>query len=185
MDDGVLGEYGVITTDKKVAEYAEHPFGFVMAAEELGSKLFELTKSIRPDVVVIEETNGGGRARFTQKILEYCHLSTLLRLRDLDTKIVYVNTSDWRKVLGLHLTKEDKKKNAKLAKAKREALKKGEKLDKKKLGIKGKVNKKHVAIRFVNEKLGMELKAKDDDIADAICLLLAFLADVPHCDGRK
>lgn len=184
-------DYGVIKLDKPIHEHAAtYPWSYLLAVAALVSQIEQLVEGLHPDIIVIEETNGS-RARYTQKVLEFIHFGVLQMIakyivnKNFKAQVVYINTSDWRKVLGLHLTKDDKKKNAKLAKAKRDALKKGEKLDKKKLGIKGKVNKKHVAIRFVNDKLGLELKAKDDDIADAICLLLAYLADAPHCDGRK
>jgi len=96
----------------------------------------------------------------------------------------YVSSGDWRKNQGLKMSKEDQKRNAKLSKAKREAAAAGVKLDKKALGIRGKKTKKHVAIDHANAVYQLELKAKDDDIADAICVGLAYFNHVPIATGN-
>jgi hypothetical protein len=41
----------------------------------------------------------------------------------------------------------------------------------------GKITPKHLAVQKSNELYGLELKLKDDDIADAILLGRAFLID--------
>ena len=96
------------------------------------------------------------------------------------SKVVYVNTSDWRKVIGGNLTKADKAMNIKVRKLK----KAGNKEALKALGVRGKVTKKHVAIRYVNATFGLDLKMKDNDIADAICQGTAYFLGVKHCDGK-
>lgn len=182
--DPVLVSYGVIKLPKPILAYGEYPFSYYKAAESLIEMTKELLAEHNPDVVVVEETNLG-KSRYSQKALEFFHclFSQTMCYRAQQTSVIYLSSSAWRQALGLQLSKEEKKANAKLAKAKREATEKGEKLDKKTIGIKGKITKKHVAINYVNQRLGLELKAKHDDIADAICLALAFLSGASACDG--
>lgn len=185
-----LLEQGSIQNDKRIEDYGPYPFSYYYAAKNMALLIQDQLSKHRPDVIVIEETNGS-RSRYTQKILEFLHYAVLHTLLDTKAKVVYINTSDWRKSVGGMLSKEDKKQNAKVAKAKQKAKTDG-KLDlkkfaelKKQMGVRGKVNKKHVAIRLVNQMFGLSLKAKDDDVADAICLGLALYNGVPHCDGKK
>jgi len=176
--------YGCIQLEKKAREYGKHPYGFKHAAEDMASRLKALSEQHPSDVIVIEETNGGGRARFTQKYLEYLHFATLNTLPE-DGRIVYVSTSDWRKVTETHLSKEDKNRNAKLSRHKKNASLRGTKLDKKSLGIAGKTTIKHVAIRRVRELYGIELLKTQDDPADAILLLHSFINGVRPCTGSE
>jgi hypothetical protein len=81
------------------------------------------------------------------------------------------------------MSKDDKINNKVLKKAKELAAATKSKLDKSKVGIKGAVTKKHLAIRFVNATYGLDLKVKDNDIADAICLGAAYLNGARTCDG--
>jgi Holliday junction resolvasome RuvABC endonuclease subunit len=185
-----LLEQGSIVNDKRIEDFGAYPFSYYHAAKNMARLIQDQIAKHKPDAIVIEETNGS-RSRYTQKILEFLHYAVLDRLVDSKIKIVYINTSDWRKSVGGMLSKEDKKQNAKVAKAKQKAKVNG-KLDlkkfsalKKEMGVRGKVNKKHVAIRVVNEMFDLSLKAKDDDVADAICLGLALYNGVPHCDGKK
>jgi hypothetical protein len=132
--------------------------------------------------IVIEETNGS-RSRYTQKGLEFLHFAVLTAIRDklvvpgkCPVHLVYVNTSDWRRVTGCHLTADDKKSNAKLSKGKRAGKTKAE------IGLKGKVTKKHVSVRAANERFGLSLKQKDNDQAEAILLGLAFNLGIDGTD---
>ncbi len=126
---------------------------------------------------MIEETNKG-RARYTQKMLEWLHLHLLLSLENCGSGVYYVSSSIWRRSLDLALSKEDKKNNSAVNQAKRVGK------SKKELGLVGKINKKHLAIRYVNEHLKLNLRMKDNDIADAVCLGLAFLNNAQICDGK-
>lgn len=181
-------DYGIIKLERTAKSYAPHPWGYVVAAIALARRFVEMVKAKQPDVVVVEETNGA-RARFTQKFLEYCHFAFLSALDQAAAtwvgipKVVYVNTSDWRRKMDVRLTPEDKRQNAKLSRNKRKAADKGEKLDKKALGIRGRVTIKHVAIRRANELFGLGLIAKDDDIADALLIGSAYLRGVEPCNG--
>jgi hypothetical protein len=179
---------GLVRLPKKINEYGPYPWCYYTAAKDMADSLMELFVFHKPDFVVIEETNGS-RARYTQKILEFLHYAFLSSffapdLPDRFSKIKYVNSSEWRKVLGMLLSKEDKKNNQLLNKAKRNAKNSGLDLDKSKLGIKGKVTKKHLSVRYVNGKFGLALKIKDNDIADAICLGTAYISGANVCDGK-
>lgn len=180
-----LWSYGTIFNDQSVLEFGQYPYCYLSAAEAIAFKLRDVVFRLQPDAIVIEETNKA-KARYTQKILEFIHCCLLKELsktpyRD---RVHYINTSDWRQSLDVYLSKEDKKNNSKLSKAKSKAKKEGVKLDKKSLGIRGRVNKKHVAIRTANEMFGLSLIKKDEDVADAICLGAAYINGVKLCDGK-
>ncbi len=180
--------YGVITLDKPAKKYGAHPWGYILAAHDLAEKMTKKMLEVQPGVVVIEETNGA-RARFTQKFLEYCHFALLRNIARVCEpligmpEVVYVNTSDWRRKMDAWLTPEDKRQNARLSRNKRKARDAGTKLDKKALGIRGRVTVKHVAVRRANELFGLDLIAKDDDVADALLIGSAYLRGVEHCNG--
>lgn len=181
-------KFGAFPNERSIQDYGPFPWNYLEAAHETAAKLLELVIELNPDVVVIEETNSA-KARYTQKTLEFCH-ALLLQLLQVwaaqgGKSVVYLNTSDWRRTLKVQLSPEDKKQNAKLSKAKRHAIATGEKLDRKALGIRGKVNRKHVAVRVANERFGLSLKQRDNDIADALLLGMAFIEGAPHCDGKK
>lgn len=146
-----------------------YPLSYVLRADAISDLLMRLVDEFKPDILVIEETNKA-KARYSQKLLEFIHLSFLKKVYDniIGMKIEYLNTSSWRKTLKVAPTKEDKLNNLKV----REAKKK--KKSKKELGLKGKITTKHLAIRFVNQTLNLDLKVKDNNEADAIALNLAY-----------
>lgn len=175
-----IGHYGRLVAEKSVDEWGEYPFNYLKLADHMAKRICELVQEHSPDFIVIEETNKG-KNRYTQKMLEFIHCKLLDRLADTKyaNTVNYVNTSDWRKSLGIYMTKEDKKNNAKVNKAKRQGK------SKKELGLKGKITRKHIAVRLVNDKYGTNFKQKDNDTAEAICIGLAFCNDIPVCDGKK
>lgn len=183
-----LLRFGNIVATETVTEKLKtmgYPWAYLAVARDMAQKFFDLIVETQPTEVVIEETNLG-KNRYSQKTLEFLHcalLDALLRHGRGDLKVAYVSSAFWRSNLGCTLSKDDKKANARLAKAKRVAREYGRKPDLKKLGVRGKVNKKHVALRFVNERHSLEFKVKDNDIADAICLGTAYLNGAALCDG--
>jgi Holliday junction resolvasome RuvABC endonuclease subunit len=177
--------YGQMKLEKPILAYGPYPWCYAMAADAVAKSVWDLVVTHQPQIIVIEETNLG-KNRYAQKALEFIHCSVLraLSLRaSSDFQIVYLSSSSWRKALELTLTKEDKKNNTKLSKAKAFAEASKTKLDKKTLGIRGRINKKHVALRFVNQHFNLSLKVKDNDTADAICLGLAYSRGAVVCDG--
>jgi len=180
--DGKLTDSGALTPVKiedfnvnKDPQLSPHyPYNIFDGARQVSVLVHELLMKCSPvDVVVVENTNKG-KNRHTQRFLEFMHFCILGMLRSVKQPMVYMDTSEWRQIMGLAATKEDKKSNAKLSKAKRVALAAGVKLDKKTLGIKGKINVKHRAVRMVNEQYGKKLKMKDNDEADAILMGEAY-----------
>jgi len=152
-----------------------YPYNIFDGARQVSIVVHEQLMKCSPiDVVVIENTNKG-KNRHTQRFLEFMHFCILGMLRSVKQPMLYMDTSEWRKIVGLWTSKEDKKANAKLSKAKKAAEEKGKKVDKKALGIGGKISKKHLAVRMVNEKYGKKLKLKDNDEADAILMGLAYV----------
>jgi hypothetical protein len=133
--------------------------------------------------VVIEETAKGSKDAHAQKILEWIHKDVAEFLVERIDKghlkgVHYLQTGEWRQTAGCQMTKEEKKRNAKVTKARKAAEAKGEKVvlvevepGKKKVG---KVSKKHVALRRVQEIFGIELAMKQNDEADA--LLIGYAA---------
>ncbi len=176
---------GTIELENTILAYGKYPFCYYVAANTLATRIFALIERTRPDAIVIEESNLG-KSRYAQKSLEFVHclvLQKILSMGALIPPVVYLSSSAWRQALKLEMTKEQKKANAKLSKAKRESAALGQKLDKKKLGVRGRVTKKHVAIAWVLETYGLKLRACDDDIADAICICAAFFRNPVPCDG--
>lgn len=172
-------EYGTIVSTFDMDSVA-YPFNYHARAFLLANELEQLVIQKEPDLIVIEETNKG-KSRYTQKTLEFIHCQLLNRLCqgvDLQGKVKYINTSDWRESMGVYLSQIDKKQNAKLSKGKRQGK------TKKQIGIKGKITKKHIAIRVVQAKYGIKLLQKENDIADAICLGTAACLGVAYCDGK-
>jgi hypothetical protein len=187
--DAQLSRFGRIELPKTIREYhPKYPWSYVLGTKEMATKLHALVIQIRPDVIVIEETNLG-RNRYSQKVLEFIHCN-FLRILECVTvgicnpEIVYLSSSVWRRALALEMSAEDRRNNSKLSRAKSKAKKAGEKLDKGALGVKGRINKKHLAVRYVNDAFSLDLKMKDNDTADAICLGAAYLSGkATPCDG--
>jgi len=185
----VLVSYGIIKLDKIIHGYGDYPWSYIKAARAVADQIVMLVVEKASeklfDLIVIEETNLNTRSRYAQKILEFIHCSVLRALECGPPKIVYVSSSEWRHNLGLTLSKADKKNNQQVSKAKAMAKAAGISIyeAKAKVGVKGRVTKKHVAINFVNDFYGLALKTKDDDIADAICLALSAINGANLCNG--
>lgn len=172
----------LLSNDNQACPYPEN---YLRRAESIAQGVRRVIANSKPDLVVIEETNGS-RSRYTQKMLEYIHYAVLQEIRGLGLmgSVRYINTSSWRAMLGLNLSKDDKKRNARLARG----LRSGK--TKKDLGIKGKINKKHLAVSYTNDRLvSLTLKMKDNDVAEAMCIAIAtakgiYDGRVSFCDGK-
>lgn len=175
----VLIDYGTVANAKKIKEYGQYPWSYILAARDMVAEFHSLIKLYSPDCLIIEETNKA-RSRYTQKILEFMHALFLDDLQPTAFKeVFYINTSDWRRNQNCNLSPEDKKQNARLSRAKKSGK------SKKDVGIRGKITPKHVAIRRANEEFPqLNLIVKDDDIADAIMMGLAFFNNVELADGE-
>ena len=185
-----LVEYGNLTSEND----APYPWGTLNCAELIGRDAANLAIEHHPDIIVVEETNLG-KQRYSQKMLEFIHCCFLRELREggrvtYGIQVVYLSSSEWRKVVGLRLSTEQRAGNRKLSRAKSKSRTDDGVLDlknlnaeKKKLGIRGKVTWKHLAVDRVNADFGLQFQMKDNDIADAILVGCAYFAGARPCDG--
>lgn len=160
FQDGHLTDYGQVRVEIEnfnVNDYPEkapgYPFNLMSSSKRMSELIIELERTHDPDLVVIENTVRG-KNRHTQRFLEFIHCHVLGSLRSRREQIKYLDPSEWRSVLSIRLSKDDKKNNSNVSR-----------------GLKrGRIGKKHLSVRYANQKFGMALKLKDNDTADAICL---------------
>lgn len=161
--DNEIIALGVITLKSKDIDYkkssAKSITEMLKKVDELSYQITKLIHDYEIDEVVIEQTNKG-RARYTQKFLEWLHYgairSVIIALNKLPN---YMDSSEWRKLNSLNLTDIDKKHNKKVSQN----------------IVKGKITKKHLSVRLVNNIYKLDFKIKDNDKADAILLGRGFL----------
>lgn len=161
-----LLDYGLLLSKEEGIKYDKFDANSIQlilkTVDNFSSLIKELIIKASPDLIVVEQTNLG-RQRIVQKLLEWLHFCCISIVRDLSGDYPsFIDSSEWRKIVNLKLTKEDKDRNKALKKCKG----------------RGKINKKHLAVRIANElfksNLKEVLKMKDNDIADAILIGLAF-----------
>lgn len=188
-----LLEYGCIEVPT-IEGMGEYPQNFVLAAEMVAEHCGKLVENFNPDLIAIEDTNGG-RFRYSIKILEFIHSAVLRKIGDSVAKVRYVNTGEWRgQALGLSVT-TSKKRKAKLKKQlaaiqndlkaqskdasneQKKALKASaeQQTAEIKAAMKNecldvKIDKKSIAVAYANVTYGLSLKKANNDAADAICL---------------
>ena len=200
---GALWEYGLFEMSFFPEDYKElkYPFNYIEAAKRFAIDLAELVRSKNPDVIVIEETNPG-RETYSQKLLEFLHCSLLRALFGLNVQ--YVRTGAWRKVMDLRMSKQDLKGNQRknLEKAKKKA--KEIRTVIKAFGTKkansdqvvelkqqlaalqlGRITRKHLAVRMVNQMFNLNFSLVDNNQADAILLGVAYIKGAEICDGLR
>lgn len=169
-NDYKLLKYG--TVGKLEKPDIPYPEDYVSWAEKCAGEIIEIINKSAADVIVIEETTGGSKSNFSQKILEFIHFLVAKHIVKNGLAVRYLMTGTWREAAGARMTKEESKQNAKSRKIKKET---GARLAKDESGkILGKITKKHVNVRRANEIFGLDLKMKDNDAADAILLGAAY-----------
>jgi|ERR1700690_96087 len=139
-----------------------YPFNVMDGAEEVGRSVLGLYNEHEPDVIVIESLVKGRNAH-TQRILDWIHFCVLKSLRPLNKKLIHMFPSEWRQIVGLKLSKEQKINNKDVSAGKK----------------RGKIGKKHLSVNMTNEKFGLTLKLKDNDQSDACLLGLAYCVKNP------
>jgi hypothetical protein len=181
FDDKKLVEFGLIKSSRPshykadVKTYKdlrpEYPTDFINTAESIAKECLDLAVTHECPLVIIEHTEKG-RARLSQRLLEWINLVVAKTLLDNGIQIRYLFVSDWRTVTKCYLKywPEYKAWNSKIAKLKLKALptKSGAKIAKIEGKIVTKVDQKKLSIILANEAYGLELK--DDNIADAVNL---------------
>lgn len=147
-----------------------HPTDFLWFVNRYTKELIMTIAQYNPDVIVTEQTNKG-RNRWSQKLLEWIHYVICNNFPD----ILYIDTSEWRKILGIRLSKDEKKTNRRITKANREDKALAEQEGRKKKIVKGKTDTKKLAIRYAEERFGLSMMVKDNDQADAICIGMSYM----------
>lgn len=161
-----LINYGLLTSKEvgiKYDDFNDTSIELILkTVTNFNTLLLKTIAETKPDFIVVEQTNLG-RQRIVQKLLEWLHFCCINTVRESTGKYPsFLDSSEWRKTVGLKLSKEDREHNKVIKKTKG----------------RGKINKKHLAVRIANEVFKNDLrdvlKIKDNDIADAILLGLAF-----------
>jgi hypothetical protein len=186
-----LTAYGLMQLPQPILTYpGGYPKSVQRAAWAAADMAIQKALELKPDVIVIEDTVPGRKA-LSQRFLEWAHQAVLSGIEadfkpsDMP-KVIYLRTGTWREAVGLKQTKADAKNNRQANKLK-ELKKTNPELAKKmakKLGVRGKVSKKHLSVRLVNELWNLGFKVKDNDIADAILLGEAYILGAEPNDGR-
>ena len=228
LEDGKLLTYGLITHKVDGDNTSEnYPRNYINTATLIAIGIKIVLLDHRPDFIIIEETNSG-RNRFSQKTLEFIHFAVNEMFYSIRTtsKVHYLDTSEWRSLLGISLSTEDRQLNKEIKSKRKEVysqiynqlekdyqvslnmrlakcLNKREQNKIKKLFSKeldkmvkekmrgfrvkdeskkvvGKVDFKTLSVEYVNQHFNLSFKKKDNDIADSICLGLAFFKKFPQ-----
>ena len=174
LDTKKLISFGFVKPEAKGLSKLKYPHKQLETMRRLAMQLKTLIDSI-PDLkmILIEEVNRH-KSRMSGKTLDGAHWILLNALTPEQAHKVVYRDSDgpigWRTRLGLELSEADKRVNA-------EHRKLNKKLKpKEQLVI---INKKHLAARYVNSKLGFSFDVDRDptanDVVDAIGLGLSEL----------
>lgn len=138
----------------------KYPLNILLASKLMTSKIKEKIDEFDPHIVVCEQTVRG-KNRHTQRCLEFFHKDLLeLYYKEYsgDFKFVYMDPSEWRKILNIRLSNEDKKNNKLVTQGKK----------------RGRVNRKHLSIKWIFDNYDIKLPIKRNNESDAICLGAAF-----------
>jgi len=160
IEDGKVVDFGVKHVVVEDIDGELPDFRMVRVAQQAAKVVSELVwMRSDSDFIQIEQTNPGS-FRNSQKQLEFIHYAVLdiLDNEGYADKVGYVDTSAWRSFHGLKMTKEQRAHNKALKAKKSKSTKRGE----------GKITWKHLAVNMVNDKFALDLKLKDNDLADAI-----------------
>jgi len=154
IDDGFLKDKGLLKSPIVINVLGEN-FAILDRASKMADLIFNLIKNNKPDYIYIEQTNAG-KFRTSQKLLEFTHCVLLQHIvkHNLQDRVRYVDTSKWRSKLSIKLTKEERKHNKSVKEKK----------------ARGKITTKHLSVKWANKTYNLNLKIKDNDIADAIAI---------------
>jgi len=134
-----------------------YPGNILDAAEAMADQIGGLIQRLQPTHIVVENTVKG-RNRHTQRLLEWYHSELLRRTRALNRTYTYLDPSAWRKALEMRLSKDQRANNRDVSAGKK----------------RGRITTKHLSVAWANQRFGLSLKIKDNDIADAIGLSEAW-----------
>lgn len=89
-------------------ESEDFPHNYIDAAKRMAFDIEKLALQFDVDKVVLEMTNLG-KSRYHQKLLEWIHFAIIDRCKHLGVE--YIDSSAWRKAIGLSMTKADREHN--------------------------------------------------------------------------
>ena len=159
-----------------------YPGSYVTWAYQCFEKVEELIEWLKPDVLVIEEITKSKNA-MSQKFLDFLHFVVCKFIQETGIKNVWFQTGQWRSEISSYMNDSEKKHNKKVKAYKDAYFKKHGKETTVAYDIDtgkriGKIGKKHVTIRLINEVFKDQLKKKlirkDEDTADGIALVFAY-----------
>jgi len=169
--DARLTEFGRL--DKIDKPDGVYPFDYVKWADTIWYSIQDLLIRHEPDLVAIEETAIKPKSNpYSQKLLDWVHYRLANYLLEAGVSYRYFRTEEWRRIAGCVMTKEEKKRNSEVSRQKKAKGKGKERVIAKDENGKviGKITRKHVNVRRANELFSLDLKIKDEDIADAALL---------------
>lgn len=230
LNQGQLIKFGNIRY-KVVGDHEcpSYPRNYIKMANDIASECWNLIYEHNPDFVIVEETNKG-KNRYWQKQLEFIHFAfnSIVQKNQIGNNVRYIDTSEWRSLLGLKIDKEQRAQNNEVKKqredlrsqleaeydkdhsqnlglinqipkvlarkrAQKDYLAKREEWVKEKIKpfrskingkATGKIGVKNLSVDYVNGYFHTQFKKKDNDIADAICLGLAFEKKISLSNNR-
>lgn len=152
-----------------------YPKSYLTWATINASQIIYKIEESKAKIIVIEETSKGSKNAMSQKILEFTHFLVASYLVEKNLEVHYLLTGEWRVLTGCVMTNEEKKRNKKVRTSHNIGIKvvkdeKGKRI--------GKITKKHVNIRRANEIWGLDLTKKNEDEADALLLVSAYLKKI-------
>jgi Holliday junction resolvasome RuvABC endonuclease subunit len=158
MDGEKIVKYGtIIHKSSQQQNHPSYPFNMIFVANQIAQDILKVKAEYDTKYVVIEETNQGSLNRYSQKQIEFIHFAVASALEGIP--LYYYSTSKWKSQINIRFSKEDREHN-KMVKAG---------------NAKGKITNKHLTVKKINKVYNLELKLKDNDIADAIAIASAFL----------
>lgn len=172
-----LLDYGIIKPKVKGISKLAYPEKQLLVTQSVAAQILDLYIELSQNYkevtnIVIEEVNAH-KNRLSGKTLDGLHFIVWDALQEFINKIVYMDSDGfggWRRVLNLRMSDADREHN-KEAKKLNKKVARGQKIPI--------INKKHLACRYANRYIGMDLDCDknktDGDIADAVCLGYAYL----------
>jgi len=162
---------------KQISEpQGQYPGNYVVWAYMIFAEVISLIDTYAPDTLVIEETAGGSKNTYSQKILEFSHFLLAKFIKDSGIKSIYFMTEEWRRITGCKMTKEESKHN-KIVKKFKDKNNTSIAYDENGKRI-GKLTRKHINVRRANEIFGEyfkePLRKKDEDLCDSLLLGNAY-----------
>lgn len=170
----ILEAYG--TLDKiHCPEEEAYPGSYVTWAYKCFALIEELIERLSPDLLIIEEVTKSKNA-FSQKILDWIHFLLAKFIQETGIKNIFFQTGEWRREVGSYMNDAEKTRNKEVKEYKK---KNGTKLARDiNNKVIGKITKKHVTVRLVNEvfknQLDKPLIIKQEDTADGIALMYCY-----------